>query len=306
MDNQNKTKLDEYLSPEMQAAALSYVVDLRREIRARAIRAWLIVAGILLYVGWIVGASVYNNWDSFVEKPYLSMVRINGIIAPDAPASAAILSKTLEKAFAEESDTILLSIRSPGGTPTQAYMIYKKILALKAKAAAEGNPHKVIAVAEDSMTSGAYMVAMAADEIYAPPSAIVGSIGVIMESYGFDELAEKLGVERRVFTSGDNKSRFDPFKPVTEADQVKAKEILGEIHNQFIDIVLAGRQGKIPQDVDQSILFSGDYWVGSEAAKLGLTDGALTLGEVVDRLGIEDVREVAPSYSLQQMIQFSR
>jgi len=151
------------------------------------------------------------------------------------------------------------------------------------------------------MTSGAYLVAMAADEIYAPPMAMVGSIGVKIESFGFDGLLDRFDVERRVVTSGPNKSRFDPWLERSDSDLEKAQSMVNMLQQQFIGIV-KGNRGDSITDADQDVLFSGDYWVAEEALSLGLIDGLMTMSQVLDHLGLDDVRVIQPEVSLSDLL----
>ncbi|WP_099865226.1 S49 family peptidase [Pararhizobium haloflavum] len=177
-------------------------------------------------------------------------------------ASAAPL---LEKAFANKrAPAVAISINSPGGSPVQSRLIYKRIRDL----AEEKNKHVHVFV-EDVAASGGYMIALAGDEIIADPSSIVGSIGVVSASFGFPELLKKIGVERRVYTAGENKVSLDPFQPEKERDIEHLKALQLDVHGTFIDMVKARRGSKLADDKD---LFTGLFWSGVKGLELGLVD----------------------------------
>ena len=277
--------------------ASEYVRDQRKDQKARRFRTYVLVVLILVVTVGAVMDVIKTHVGDLTAGSYAAVVPIDGPIVPDGMMSAKRVITMVKKAFEDkDAKAVILDINSPGGTPTQSYMIYQYIMDMKEKT---GKP--VIASAGDAMTSGAYMVAMAADEIYAPPMAMVGSIGVKMESFGYSGLMEKFDVERRVVTSGPNKSRFDPFLPQSEADVIKAKEMISQLQNQFVDLVMEHR-GPFIQDSDQDALFSGDYWVAEKAVELGLIDGLLTLTQVVAHLGLDDIKLIAPEVTLSDIL----
>ncbi|WP_376709140.1 S49 family peptidase [Pseudochrobactrum lubricantis] len=205
---------------------------------------------------------------SSVEIP---VVRLSGaIMTGNSPLRQNLslegIAVQLEKAFANKhSPAVALSINSPGGSPVQSRLIYKRIRDL----AAEKNK-KVHVFVEDVAASGGYMIAIAGDEIIADPSSILGSIGVVSASFGFTELIKKIGVERRVHTAGKNKATMDPFQPEKASDVEHIKALQLEIHQTFIDMVKERRGNKL-QDNDD--LFTGQFWTGITALQLGLIDG---------------------------------
>jgi len=151
------------------------------------------------------------------------------------------------------------------------------------------------------LASGAYFVAVAADKIYVNPNTITGSIGVIMKGFGFPELIKKVGIERRVYTSGVNKDRLDPFLPQTPEDVAKIKQVIGEVHTNFDDMVLSGRQGKLKGDPNS--LFTGDFWSGTGALQLGLVDGLGNLDDVMKtEFKVERYKDYSESEPLLQML----
>jgi protease-4 len=172
---------------------------------------------------------------------------------------------SLNKAFMDKgSAAIVLRINSPGGSPVQAGIIYDEIRRMRAK-----YKKPVYAVVEESCASAAYYIASAADRIYVDKASIVGSIGVLMEGFGFVGLMDKLGIERRLLTAGENKGFLDPFSPQTERHREHAQEMLDQVHRQFIDVVKAGRGKRLKETPE---LFSGLFWTGQQAVELGLAD----------------------------------
>lgn len=208
---------------------------------------------------------------------YTALVRLDGMIEANRDFSAESVVPTLREAFADKKATgVIIVINSPGGTPVQAAIIHDAILAYKKR-----YHKKVIVVGEDLLTSGAYYVAVAADKIYVNPNTLTGSIGVIMKGFGFVDLMKKMGVERRVYVAGDNKDRLDPFLPQSPADLEKVREVMNEVHANFSQAVIEGRKGKLHGD--PKILFTGDFWSGTSALRLGLVDGLGNLMDVMDK-----------------------
>ncbi|MFK4824215.1 S49 family peptidase [Paenochrobactrum sp. BZR 588] len=211
-----------------------------------------------------------------VEIP---VVRLHGAIMSGGNSLRPSLSLEsvageLQKAFEDKlAPAVAITINSPGGSPVQSRFIYQRIRAL-----AEEKKKKVYVFVEDVAASGGYMIALAGDEIIADPSSIVGSIGVVSSSFGFTELIKKIGVERRVYTAGQNKESLDPFLPEKEADIERLKALQLEVHKTFIDMVLERRGTKLSDDPD---LFSGLFWTGIKGKELGLVDG---LGDIRSHL----------------------
>lgn len=232
---------------------------------------YLLMMLVLFYPTRMGGAT-----DAGVTSEHTALVDVKGIIADDAEANADSLSTALRKAFeAEHSKAVLLRINSPGGSPVQSNYVYREITRLKDK-----HPEKkVYAVITDMGASGAYYIAAAADEIYVDPSSIVGSIGVIMAGFGFTEAIEKMGIERRVLTSGDNKALMDPFAPMKDEQKEHFQAMLDTVHDEFIQAVKEGR-GERLQSEEHPELFSGLVWSGSKAVELGLADGFGSPGSV--------------------------
>jgi len=205
------------------------------------------------------------------EGVTIPVVRLQGAIMANGsqfrPAlNLASAAPVLEKAFGDKkAPAVAIAINSPGGSPVQSRLIFQRIRDL----AAEKGKHVLVFV-EDVAASGGYMIALAGDEIFADPTSIVGSIGVVSGGFGFPELLKKIGVERRVYTAGTNKAILDPFQPERENEIEYLKSLQLEIHQVFIDMVKARRGGKLADDPD---LFSGLFWTGTRGRALGLVDG---------------------------------
>jgi protease-4 len=211
------------------------------------------------------------------SAPHTALVEVRGEIAADAEASAELLVAALKSAFEDAgAQAVVLRINSPGGSPVQSGIVNDEIKRLKAK-----HRKKVYVVVEEMCASGAYYIAAAADEIYVDKASIVGSIGVLMDGFGFSGLMDKLGVERRLLTAGSNKAMLDPFSPRNEAQTKLAQAMIDQIHQQFIAVVKEGRGERLKETPDT---FSGLFWNGEEAVKLGLADGLGNLDYVAREL----------------------
>ena len=212
-------------------------------------------------------------WATFSQRmhktsssaPHTAMVEVRGEIALDSEASAEQLLAGLRNAFEDVgAQAVVLRINSPGGSPVQAGIVNDEIRRLKVL-----HKKKVYAVVEEMCASGAYYIAVAADEIYVDKASIVGSIGVLMDGFGFSGVMEKYGVERRLITAGRNKAMLDPFSPEKPEHRAYAQSMLNQIHQQFIGVVRDGRGDRLKEGADT---FSGLYWNGEDAVKLGLAD----------------------------------
>lgn len=198
-------------------------------------------------------------------QEHLALVEVHGVIASDAPANAERIIKGLNRAWeAESAAAVVLHIDSPGGSPVQSQRVYAEIMRLR-----EQGDKPIIAVIEDIGASGAYYIASAADEIVASPASLVGSIGVIYAGFGFQDAIDRLGVERRVMTAGENKAFLDPFQPLDESSAAFWQTVLAQTHRQFIEDVQAGRGDRL---ADDETLFTGLVWSGEQAIELGLID----------------------------------
>jgi serine protease SohB len=204
------------------------------------------------------------------DRPVVPVVRLQGVIGFGTPLrpglSLAGVARMLDKAFAvRNAPAVALAINSPGGSPVQSHLIFRRIREL-----AEEKQRRVIAFVEDAAASGGYMIACAGDEIVADPHSIVGSIGVVGGSFGFTKLIDKIGIERRLYTSGDHKAMLDPFLPEDPGDVERLKKLQREIHDAFIALVKSRRGGKLTGP--ENDLFSGEYWTGTRGLELGLVD----------------------------------
>jgi len=201
------------------------------------------------------------------------LIEIKGEIDSEANANAEWIMASLRSAFEDEgAQAIVLLINSPGGSPVQAGMINDEIRRLKAL-----HQKPVYAVVEETCASAAYYIAVSADKIYVDKASIVGSIGVLMDGFGFTGLMDKLGVERRLMTAGENKGFLDPFSPQTEAQRKHAQFMLNDIHSQFIAVVKKGRGDRLKEAPG---MFSGLFWTGQQAVELGLADELASLDQV--------------------------
>lgn len=232
----------------------------------------VIYFGILLFNLFGDRAGKQNIPKDELGRPYTeysAVIQLKGMIAADEDASADRLIRALTKAFKDEKvKGIIIQINSGGGSPVQSGYVYDEIKRLRGL-----YPHKkVYAVIADIGASGAYYIAAAADEIYADKASLVGSIGVTGASFGFVETLEKLGVERRLYTSGEHKAFLDPFQPMREDETQFWQEVLGGVHEQFINVVKEGR-GERLKVAEHPDLFSGLIWNGEQALEMGLIDG---------------------------------
>jgi protease-4 len=222
--------------------------------------AWLLLA---VFVAW--GLMSTRLAKTPPGTPHTALVELRGEIALDNEASAEALVGSLKQAFEDATaQAVVLRINSPGGSPVQAGIINDELRRLKAK-------HKkpLYAVVEEMCASGAYYIAVAADEIYVDKASIVGSIGVLMDGFGFTGLMQKVGIERRLLTAGENKAMLDPFSPLEPRHVAAAQSMMQQIHRQFIAVVKDGRGERLKDSPD---LFTGLFWNGEEAVKLGLAD----------------------------------
>ena len=208
----------------------------------------------------------------FKKKTVVPHVRLTGIIGSAGRFKQGMdldgQKDILKKAFSlKKISHVAISINSPGGSPVQSHLIYSYIREL-----ADKKKIKVLIFAEDVAASGGYLISCAGDEIYANSSSIIGSIGVISASFGFKDLIKKIGVERRVYTAGKNKSTLDPFVEEKEEDIKRLKNIQLELHDDFIKVVETSRGSKL-KDPEKNNIFTGEFWTGKTALKLGLIDG---------------------------------
>jgi protease IV len=221
---------------------------------------WLLVVCGLVWLG-LRESGTAND----VSTPHTAVISIQGEIASGAEASAEFVVSAMRTAFEDEgAKAVVLLINSPGGSPVQAGIINDEIKRLRA---IYNKP--VYAVVEETCASAAYYIAAGADEIFVDKASIVGSIGVLMDGFGFTGLMDKLGVERRLLTAGENKGFLDPFSPQTEKQRAFAQAMLNQIHQQFIAVVKEGRGDRLKETPE---MFSGLFWTGQQAIEMGLAD----------------------------------
>jgi protease-4 len=246
---------------------------------------------LFLGMGWLKKAG-----DKSTGK-HTAMVELRGVIASEGQASADNVTSGLQAAF-KDSNTVgvVLRINSPGGSPVQAGYINDEIKRLRGL-----YPNiPLYAVVEDICASGGYYVAVAADKIYVDKASIVGSIGVVMDGFGFTGTMEKLGVERRAIAAGENKKFLDPFSPVNPAHKTFAEKMLAEIHEQFITVVRQGRGKRLKETPE---LFSGLVWVGPKSIELGLADALGNVDSVArDVIKAEDVVDFTPHENIAERV----
>ncbi|WIM06343.1 MAG: S49 family peptidase [Candidatus Nitricoxidivorans perseverans] len=264
--------------------ALETLVEQRRR------RRWGIFFKLLGFGCLALLFTMLGDWsdtaDLVERKRHTALIEITGVIQARGDGSAENVIGALQGAFESKGAAgIILRINSPGGSPVQAGIINDEIRRLRGK-----HPDKPLyAVVEDICASGGYYVAAAADRIYVDKASIVGSIGVLMDGFGFTGSMDKLGVERRLLTAGENKGFLDPFSPQNAQHKAHAQQMLEEIHQQFIDVVRKGRGKRLRETPE---MFSGLMWSGAKSIELGLVDGYGTIDSVArDVIKAEDVRD---------------
>ncbi|MGB6054921.1 MAG: S49 family peptidase [Burkholderiaceae bacterium] len=269
-----------------------------REQRAR--RRWgifmkLLTLAVIVFGLWLAfGRNVVEMEN--IER-HTALVQIDGTIESDGKASADSVIAALDKAYASSGSVgVVLRINSPGGSPVQASMINDEIGRLR-----QEYPQKPLyVVVEEMCASGGYYIAVAADKIYVNKASIVGSIGVLMDGFGFPGLMEKLGVERRLLTAGENKGFLDPFSPQSEEQKNYALQMLTEIHQQFIEAVRKGRGERLKETPE---MFSGLFWTGARAIEMGLADGFGTVDTVArDLFKAEDIVDYTQQEGLPERV----
>lgn len=241
-------------------------------------RRWGILFKLLFFV--YLFAVLWLLWPSEAvstsgkEKPHVALIEIRGEISDTSQASSDNIIEGLQEAYkAKNTQAVILHIDSPGGSPVQAADVYDEIRYLRGR-----YPKiKTYAVCSDLCASAAYYIASATDDIYANPASLVGSIGVLLDGFGFVDTMQKLGVQRRLLTSGDHKGFLDPFSPIKPDEQQYAQGLLDAVHQQFIQSVEQGRGDRLKKD---PTIFSGLVWTGSQALPLGLIDGFGSINSV--------------------------
>jgi protease-4 len=248
----------------LERIALAAINEQRSARRWKIFFRFAFLAVLLLIVAGVFSAS---HEKTVATGRHTALVSLEGEIAADTNANAKDIDRSLRRAFADDDAAgVVLYINSPGGSPVQAGIINSEIRRLRKKYPAK----PLYVVVGDMCASGGYYVAAAADKIYVDRASIVGSIGVLMDGFGFTGLMDKLGIQRRLHTSGANKGFFDPFSPETPAMDAHAQNMLDQIHQQFIDAVKQGRGKRLHETPD---MFSGLFWTGEKSVELGLADG---------------------------------
>jgi protease-4 len=278
----------------IEKVALAAIAEQRRA------RHWGIFFKSLLFLYLFALLFIGVGWfgkKEILPGKHTALVDLNGVISGSTAASADNVMAGLQDAFKDKRTRgVILRINSPGGSPVQAGYIYDEMRRLRTK-----YPDiPLYAVVEDICASGGYYVAAAADRIYIDKASIIGSIGVLMDGFGFTGTMEKLGIERRLLAAGDNKGFLDPFSPLLEPQKQHAEQMLGQIHQQFIGMVRAGRGERLKETPD---MFSGLLWVGQKSIELGLAD-ALGSVEYVARevIQAEDIVDFTPRENIAERL----
>ncbi|HUX30660.1 MAG TPA: S49 family peptidase [Thiobacillus sp.] len=278
----------------LEKLALSAVQEQRRS------RHWSILFKTLgflyLFIVLFLAAGWFRSDGVSLPKAHTALVDLQGVIAADQTSADSVIG-SLQGAFEDKKTKgVILRINSPGGSPVQAGQIYDEIKRLRAKYPKT----PLYAVVDDICASGGYYVAAGADRIFVDKASIVGSIGVLMNGFGFTEAMQKLGVERRLLTAGENKGFLDPFSPVDPKQQAFARQMLEEIHAQFIGVVREGRGKRLKETPE---MFSGLVWSGEKSIQLGLADGLGNVESVArDVIKAEDIVDYTRQDSLVERI----
>jgi len=244
---------------------------------------------LFIALGWL------GKRDAVTTAKHTALIELRGVIAPDHPASADSVVSGLQEAFKDaKTQGVIVRINSPGGSPVQAGQIYDEIRRLRAK-----YPDiPLYAVVDDICASGGYYVAAAADKIFVNESSIVGSIGVLMDGFGFSGVLDKLGIERRLLTAGENKGFLDPFSPMNPEQIQHAQSMLNAIHAQFVKVVRDGRGERLKGDAE---IFSGLMWTGLKSIELGLADGLGSVDYVArEVVKAEDLVDFTPRENIAE------
>jgi len=273
--------------------ARAYLMDRRSERRWRI---FFRLSWLLLVIAIVYGVVVSRNKVSAPTGPHTALIEVRGEIADGAEASAENLVPGIKNAFEDAGAlAVVVRINSPGGSPVQAGIINDEIRRLK-----KLHNKKVYAVVEETCASGAYYIAVATDEIYVDKASIVGSIGVLMDSFGATGLMDKLGVERRLLTAGENKGIGDPFSPLQPKQRAYLQAMLDQIHQQFIKVVRDGR-GKRLKETPET--FSGLFWNGEQALQMGLADHLGNLDYVArEVVKAEEVVDYTPKENVAERL----
>jgi protease IV len=263
-DSESENRNEGWEKQVLEKLALSSLQEQRRA------RQWSIFFKSLTFIYLFILLFIFSGWfggdDMSMSRKHTALVELRGVISPDSISSADNINAGLQHAFKDaKTQGVILRINSPGGSPVQAGYINDEIRRLRA----EYPEIPLYAVVEDICASGGYYVAVAADKIYVDKASMIGSIGVLMNGFGFTGAMEKLGVERRLLTAGENKGFLDPFSPLNSEQEEYAKKMLNDIHEQFIQVVKEGRGVRLKEAPE---IFSGIVWTGEKSIELGLVD----------------------------------
>mgnify|MGYP003335552231 CR=1 FL=1 len=277
----------------LQEMARVYLDEQRRQRRWRTFwrLVWLGVAGSFVWAAWQSVPAAHAP-----VTPHTALVEIRGEIGAETAASADNLMTAMRSAFEDAgAQAVVLRINSPGGSPVQAGLVNDEVRRLKAL-----HKKKVYAVCEEMCASAAYYIAVSADQIFVDKASIVGSIGVLMDGFGFVGTMEKLGVERRLLTAGTNKAMLDPFSPLNPQHESYARAMLDQIHQQFIAVVRQGR-GKALKETPET--FSGLFWNGEQAVQIGLADKIGSLDQIArEVVKAEDIVDYTEKENLAERL----
>jgi protease-4 len=269
--------------------------DKRSERRWRTL--WRIIwLGVFLFAVYSI-FNPFKSKSSTVLGKHTAVVSIEGEIASNTPANAADINAALKSAFeAQDSMGVIVKINSPGGSPVQAGMIHDEMMRLR-----QEYPKKhLYVVVEEICASGGYYIAVAGEKIYVDKASLVGSIGVIMSGFGFQGLMDKLGVERRVITAGENKDMLDPFVKQNPKNREALQEMINEVHQQFIDVVKQGRGDRLKPNPD---LYTGMVWNGARSVELGIADELGTINHVAkDVIGEKEMIDYSQTDNVAERI----
>jgi protease-4 len=286
--------------PHWERAALERIAlaSLQEQRRSRRWGIFFKLVGfIYLFALLFVALGWLGKRDGVSPARHTAVVEINGVIGADQPGSAENITAGLQEAFKDKATQgVVLRINSPGGSPVQSAQINDEIRRLREK-----YPNTPLyAVVEDICASGGYYVAVASDKIFVNESSIVGSIGVLMDGFGFASVLDKLGIERRLLTAGENKGFMDPFSPLEPEQKAHAQKMLDAIHQQFIKVVREGRGERLKETPDT---FSGLMWTGQESIEMGLAD-ALGSVQYVARevIKAEDLVDFTPRENIAERV----
>jgi protease-4 len=280
MDNQDKSKVTNEPGWEREVIEKLALAAITEQTRARR---WSVFFKSLMFVYLIVilGLAIYPKISKEFgvdSKDHTAVINVVGMIADGKDANADSIIESLRNAVKDKhTKGIILNANSPGGSPVQSSYVYEEIKKIKK----EHPALPIYAVVSDICASGCYFIVSATDKIFVNPSSLVGSIGVIMDGFGFVETMQKLGVERRLITAGAHKAMLDPFSPPKEDESRYVQSLINQVHQQFITAVKAGRGGRLKENPD---MFSGLVWTGEEGVKLGIVDAIGTQDSVAKEL----------------------